>query len=215
MPRSLLALFFFAAFTSASAAGVLSTLAAATVPDVSKDPAHAPAGAYKLETAHSLVLFSIGHLGLTDYYGRFDKLSGTLDFDSNAPEKSATSITIDTTSVDTPSDRLNNELKGDNVFATAKFPEATFKSTSVEKTGPDTGRITGDLTIKGVTKPVVLDVVFNGGAKSAMGGGFALGFRATAQIKRSDFDMTDMIWSPFVGDDVTLIIEAMFQQAKD
>lgn len=203
MSRSLLALLFFAALTTAALA------------DVSQDPARAPNGTYKLETAHSLVIFSIGHLGLTDYYGRFDKLSGSLNFDSNEPEKSATSIAIDTTSVDTPSDRLNTELKTDNVFATGKYPEATFKSTSVVKTGPDTGRIAGDLTIKGITKPVVLDVVFNGGSKNPMGGGFALGFRATARIKRSDFDMTNMIWSPFVGDDVTLIIEAMFQQEKD
>lgn len=205
MMRRLFALLFVAAFSTAAAAQT----------SVSKDTTRAPTGAYKLETAHSLVIFSIGHLGLTDYYGRFDKLAGTLNFDSNQPEKSATTITIDTTSVDTPSDRLNTELKSDNVFATGKFPNATFKSTSIAKTGADTGRITGDLTIRGVTKPVVLDVVFNGGAKNPLGGGYSLGFRGTTTIKRSDFDMTNMMWSPYVGDTVTLIVEAMFMQEKD
>ena len=130
MSRCLFAFLFVAAFSTAAGAQT----------SVSKDTTRAPSGAYKLETAHSLVIFSIGHLGLTDYYGRFDKLAGTLNFDSNQPEKSATSITIDTTSVDTPSDRLNTELKSDNVFATGKFPNATFKSTSITKTGPDTRR---------------------------------------------------------------------------
>lgn len=193
--------------------GALSSAAAAQ--DVSKDPGRAPSGTYRLETAHSQILFSIAHLGLTDYYGRFDKLSGTLAFDANQPEKSATAITIATDSVDTPSDRLNDELKSANVFSSAQFPTASFKSTSVTRTGPDSGRITGDLTIKGVTKPVTLDVTFRGGEQDPLSGGYALGFRGTATIKRSDFGLTGMVWSPFVGDEVSLVVEAMFEQEKE
>ncbi len=188
---------------------------AATAQNVSKDPARAPNGAYTLETAHSQILFSITHLGLTNYYGRFDKLSGTLNFDANQPEKSATSITIATGSVDTPSERLNDVLKGPDVFSAGQFPSATFKSIAVVRTGPNTGRVTGNLTIRNVTKPVTLDVVFMGGEKDPLKNAYALGFRGATTIKRSDFGLTGMVWAPFVGDDVTLIIEAMFEQEKD
>jgi polyisoprenoid-binding protein YceI len=182
--------------------------------DVSKDAAKAPSGTYTLETQHSLVLFSVVHTGLTDYYGRFDRLQGTLAFDGNSPEKSATSITIDTTSVDTPSARLNDILKDTSVFSSAQFPAATFKSSTVTRTGPNTGHMEGTLTMKGVTKPVVLDVEFHGGGTNPLNGSYALGFHATGVIKRSDFGMTGAIWSSFVSDDVSLTIEAMFEQEK-
>jgi len=198
---------------AACLAGALSFGAEAQ--EISKDSSRAPSGAYALDAAHSQVLFSIAHMGLTDYYGRFDKLSGTLNFDANQPEKSATNVTIAMDSVDTPSGGLNDELKSAHVFSVAQFPTATFKSTSVERTGADTGRVSGDLTIKGVTKPVTLDVVFRGGEQDPLKSGYALGFRGTATIKRTDFGLTGMIWEPFVGDDVTLVIEAMFEQEKE
>jgi polyisoprenoid-binding protein YceI len=182
---------------------------------VSKDPSHAPAGAYRLVAAHSQILFSIAHMGLTDYFGRFDKLSGNLDFDPNEPEKSAVAVTIDAHSIDTPSDRLNDDLKSSSVFAVDQFPSASFKSVSVIRTGPDTGRITGDLTIKGVTKSVTLDVVYSGSEPDPLTDAYALGFHATATIKRSDFGLTGMVWEPLVGGDVKLIIEAMFEHEKD
>lgn len=182
---------------------------------VSTDPSLAPNGSYRLDVLHSQLLFSISHLGLTDYYGRFDKLAGTLDFDANQPERSSASVTIDMNSIDTPNERLSDTLKGADVFSVAQFPSAMFKSTSIVRTGPTTGRITGNLTFKGVTKPVVLDVVFNGGAPDPLSSAYALGFRATATIKRSDFGLTGMAWAPFVGDDVHLIIEAMFEQEKE
>jgi polyisoprenoid-binding protein YceI len=182
---------------------------------VSQDPSHAPTGAYQLETAHSQLLFSVLHIGLTDYYGRFDKLSGTLSFDAHEPEKSSVSITVDTSSIDTPSDRLEDELRGPSTFDTKQFATASFKSTSITRTGPNTGKIIGDLTLKNVTRPVTLDVTFNGGGKNPVSDAYALGFRATTTIKRSDFGLTGMIWAPFVSDDVQLIIEAMFQHEKN
>jgi polyisoprenoid-binding protein YceI len=181
---------------------------------VSRDPSLAPTGAYGLDPSHSQLLFSIAHIGLTDYYGRFDRLSGTLDFDPKNPEKSNVAVTIDASSVDTPSSGINDELKG-TVFGIRAFPTATFKSTSVRRMGPDLGRIEGNLTIKGVTKPVTLDVVFSGGEEDPLNGSYALGFKATATIKRTDFGLTGMEWEPLVGDDVNLIIEAMFERRKD
>ena len=177
---------------------------------VSRDPAQAPGGTYTADAGHTQVLFSLLHLGLTDYYGRFDRISGTLNYDPSQPERSTLDITIDTTSLDTTSDRLNNELK--TVFRAQQYPGATFRSTSVTRTGPNTGRVDGVLTIDDVTKPVALNVTFNGSEKNPMGGGYALGFQATTTIRRSDFGLNKAMWSPYVGDDVKLIIEAMFDQ---
>jgi polyisoprenoid-binding protein YceI len=182
---------------------------------VSADPRQAPTGRYGLEPNHSLVIFAISHLGLTDYYGRFDKLSGTLAFDSAEPEKSLVHIAIDMKSIDTPSPMLVSELTDAAVFDVAQFPTAIFKASSIVRTGPATGKITGDLTIKDVTKPVTLDVVFSGGRQNPMGSSYALGFHATTAIKRSDFGITGMPWDHLVGDDVKLIIEAMFLQQKE
>ena len=182
---------------------------------VSKDPGHAPAGLYRLETAHSQILFSIAHLGLTDYYGRFDRVSGTLNFDAGTPQNSSVDITIAAASIDTPSARLNEALRGPDVFAVDHFPDASFKSLRIERTGADTGRIAGLLTIRGIARPVTLDTVFSGGEFDPLGHGYALGFHATATIKRSDYAMAGMAWSPLVGDDVHVIVEAMFEYEKD
>jgi polyisoprenoid-binding protein YceI len=181
---------------------------------VSRDVSRAPNGTYQLEMSHSQILFSVLHIGLTNYYGRFDKLSGQLNLDANQPERSAVSISIDTTSVDTPSARTADELKSSSVFDVEQFPSASFRSTSVTRTGPNTGRITGDLTIRNITRPVSLDVTFSGGELNPLNDSYAIGFRATATIKRSEFGMTTAVWSSLVSDDVQLIIEAMFQHQK-
>ena len=188
---------------------------AAQAAGVSTDPKQAPTGAYQIEPRHTMVIFAIPHFGITDYYGRFEKVSGTLNFNPTAPEKSAVDIKIDMASANVMNSALVTELAGPNVFNTRDFPQATFKSTNVERTGPTTGKMTGDLTLRGVTKPVTFDVTFNGGVQSPLGGnGYDLGFHATTVIKRSDFGMTAMDWSNFVGNEVKLTIEAMFVQQK-
>jgi len=192
----------------------LALAGAAHADGVSTDPKKAPAGAYQVETHHTLVLFAIPHLGLTDYYGRFEKISGTLNFNPGAPEKSSVDVSIDTSSANVMSAELINELVGPSVFDSAHFPTATFKSTSIERTGSNTGRMTGDLTIHGVTKPVTFDVTFNGGLQAPIGNAYEIGFHATATVKRSDFGLDKMMWKSFVGDDVKLIIEALFTQPK-
>jgi polyisoprenoid-binding protein YceI len=186
----------------------------ASATDVSTDPKSAPAGAYQLETHHTQVIFAIPHLGITDYYGRFEKVSGTLNFNPSAPEKSSVDVSIDTSSANVMSSEVLNALVGPSVFDAAKFPTATFKSTSIVRSGPTTGKITGDLTIHGVTKPVTFDVTYNGGLHAPIGNAYDIGFHATATIKRSEFGLDKMIWNSFVGDDVKLTIEAMFLQQK-
>jgi polyisoprenoid-binding protein YceI len=198
-----------------AAAFMLAALTTSATAQSSSDPKQAPAGSYSLETRHSQLLFAIPHMGITDYYGRFDKLSGTLNWNAGAPEKSSVSITIDMTSADTPSRELIGELVGANVFKADQFPTATFKSTAVTRTGPSTGTIAGDLTLRGVTKQVTLDVTFGGVTKDPFTGADDIGFHATATVKRTDFGITGMVWEGIVGDDVKLTIEAMFQHKKD
>jgi polyisoprenoid-binding protein YceI len=183
---------------------------------VASDPKQAPAGSYEVEPRHTQLVFAVSHFGLTDFYGRFDKVSGTLTFDPADPSKSTVSISIDTASVDTPNAQLNSEIQAPAIFDSAHFPAATFKSTSIARSGPNSGRITGDLTLKGIAKPVTLEATYNGGLKSPIGGNaFLIGFHATTTIRRSDFNMTSAMWSPLVGDDVKLTIEALFVQARE
>ena len=181
----------------------------------SDDPKKAPTGSYSMDPRHSLVVFAIPHLGITDYYGRFDRVTGSLSFNAGAPEKSSVNVTIDMTSVDVPSKELIGELSGTSVFDATKYPTATFKSTSVERTGPNTGTITGDLTLHGVTKSVTLDTTFGGLTTDPFSGADDIGFRATTTVKRTDFGLTGMVWESVVSDDVKLTIEAMFQHSKD
>ena len=199
---------FVVCLTSLACAGL------ARADSVSTDPKSAPAGAYQVETRHTQVLFAIPHLGITDYYGRFERVSGSLNFNPSAPEKSSVSVSIETATASVPSEELTRALAAADVFDSIAFPTATFKSTSIQRTGPSSGTMTGDLTIRGVTKPVTFDVTFNGGLPAPMGAAYDIGFHATATIKRSDFGMDKMMWASFVGDDVKLIIEAMFQQQK-
>ncbi len=193
----------------------LLALTGAALAAPSGDPKKAPTGSYSMDPRHSLVVFAIPHLGITDYYGRFDKVSGVLSFNSGAPEKSSVDVTIDMTSIDVPSKELVGELSGGNVFDSVKFPTATFKSTSITRTGPNTGTITGDLTLHGVTRSVTLDTTFGGLTTDPFSGKDDIGFHATTTVKRTDFGLTGMVWESVVSDDVKLTIEAMFQHAKD
>lgn len=189
-------------------------ITAVNADSVSMDPKNAPPGAYQIETHHTQIIFAIPHLGITDYYGRFEKYSGTLNFNPGAPEKSSVDVSVDTSSANVMSSEVVGQLVGPSVFDSAKFPTATFKSTSVVRSGPNTGKMTGDLTIHGVTKSVTFDVTYNGGLHAPIGNAYDLGFHATATIRRSDFGLDKMIWASFVGDEVKLTIEAMFLQQK-
>lgn len=182
---------------------------------VSTNPTQAPNGSYPLEQAHSQILFSILHIGLTPFYGRFDRVSGNLDWNANNPEQSHVSIAIGMDSIDTPSAKLNDTLKSKTVFDATQFPEAKFETTKIVREGPDRGKITGNLTIRDVTKPVTLDVKFLGTEHNPLGDSIVLGFSATTTIKRSDFGLTGMVWGSMVGDPVELMIEAMFQKADE
>jgi len=180
--------------------------------DQTFDLTKVPPGDYEAEKSHTALFFEISHFGLSAYIGSFNKLDAKLTFDNADPTKSTLEAIIDPASVDTRVTKLNEHLKDADFFDVAQFPEATFKSTKIETTGERTGKITGDLTLHGVTKPVTLDVTFNGGAPNPFSQQFTLGFSGTATIKRSDFGMSAFL--PKIGDVVALRIEAEFAKVK-
>lgn len=177
------------------------------------DLSKAHTGKYVMDASHASVLFNLSHLGYSHYFGRFNKLEGTLQFDNKAPEKSKLEVTINMNSVDTNNEKLQAELVSKSWFDAAQYPKATFVSTKIEKTSDSTGKVTGDLTLHGVTKPVVLDVTFNGAGTRPIMNTDAMGFSATTTIKRSDFNVSNYV--PMVGDAVTLTIEAEFEYKPD
>jgi len=170
-------------------------------------PVPAKNGTYKIDPRHSQILFEIQHMKLSDFFGRLGPVSGTLVFDPDAPEKSTLDAAVDMMTIDTHVPQLDKELV--DFFKGATFPSATFKATGITRTGEDTGTVTGDLTLAGVTKPVTLNVTFKGARNPPIPfQPYRIGFNATATIKRSDFDLTHTIWSGIVADEVTLLIEA-------
>jgi polyisoprenoid-binding protein YceI len=197
--------------TSAGTAAVASPPAATLTP-----AADMPAGAYKVDPNHAFVLWKVKHTELSTYVARFTKFDATIDFNPKDVTKSTVTAKIDPTSIETdyvPGERdFNKELAQDETwFNAGKFPDITFKSTKVEKTGDNTGVVTGDLTLLGVTKPVTLDVTYNGAyADQPFSHKPTLGFAAVGVIKRSDWGLATYV--PMIGDEVTLEIHGEFAQ---
>ena len=178
----------------------------------SPPPAELPAGAYRLDPEHATVLVKIDHLGFSRLVGRFDRFGATLDFDSENPAASRLSANIDPASIDLNLPKFEQDLRGSDWFDVARYPEARFDSRVIELTGANTGRVTGDLTLHGVTEPVTLDVTFNGGGDSLVTGRYTLGFAATGTLSRSAFGLGG--YAPAVGDEVALEIHAEFQRVE-
>jgi polyisoprenoid-binding protein YceI len=188
-------------------------LAACATPPVIT-PSAAPAGNYKLDPAHASVTWSLSHAGLSNYTARFDTISGALNYTPDTPHNSRVDIRIDPKSVNTGLPKFDEEIAtSGNYFDADTYPEIRFVSTDIKITGEAAGLITGDLTLKGVTKPVTLDVIFNGAGKSFGNPGKTLGFSATTTFKRSDYNMSHLI-AFGIGDEVTLRIETEFNEAQ-
>jgi polyisoprenoid-binding protein YceI len=160
---------------------------------------------YEFDKSHTAILFFVSHLGFSNTVGKFTDFDGYFTFDEQKPETSTINVTIKPTGVRTSSDKLDEHLQNKDFFHTEQFPEVKFVSTSVKITGKNTGEITGDLTLLGVTKPVVLNVAFNKAGEHPMTKDQLAGFSATATIKRSEFGMNYGLG--MVGDEVKLIIE--------
>jgi polyisoprenoid-binding protein YceI len=191
---------------------------AATATPTAAAPAGPPAGAYVMDKAHTSVTFRVSHMGFSRYTARFATVDGKLKFDPAAPKAMAVEATIDPQSLalNAPPAGFHDQLMGKNFFDAGVFKAITFKSTKVEPTGPKTAKVTGNFTLHGVTKPVTLDVTYNGGypPNSMDPGGARVGFSAHGVIQRSAFGMGFGVpakGSTFgVGDDVEVMIETEF-----
>jgi polyisoprenoid-binding protein YceI len=181
----------------------------------------APSGQYALDANHTTVTVRALHFSLARYTLRFNRVSGTLNFNAENPAQSTVEASVDVTSLDTPyaGDRdFDAELQNSEWLDSAAHPTATFRSTGVEVTGPNTGRITGDLTLHGVTRPVTFDVTYNGSWRQhPMGPPISgVGFSARTTIQRSQFGVTTLLPSAGpasgVSDDVVIEVEAEFNR---
>ena len=183
---------------------------AATIVTLSAGSAAAQQDAWQFDSAHSAAQFSVRHMMVSTVRGNFTKLTGTLQWDGKSVSAAAIEATVPVDSIDTREAKRDAHLKSADFFDAANYPTITFKSVSVEPSGPGKAKLTGDLTMHGVTKRVVFDV--EGPTPIlTMGGAQRVGASATTSIKRKDFGIA---WSRtldngglIVGDEVTITID--------
>ena len=165
---------------------------------------------WKIDTSHTSAAFSVRHMMISNVHGQFQTVTGTVEFDENDPLRSVVDVQIDVASLTTRDERRDGHLRSADFFDAEKYPYITFKSRRVEKTDATRGRLIGDLTIRDVTKEVVLDVEYAGQAKSPFGTVNA-GFTGRTKINRKDFGLN---WNValetggvLVGDTVNITID--------
>jgi polyisoprenoid-binding protein YceI len=174
--------------------------------------AAAQAGTWQIDPNHTAAQFSVRHLGVSTVRGAFTKVTGSAKYDPADLSKTSLEATIETTSVDTRVEMRDNDLRSPRFFDAQKFPTITFHSKTTKASGPGKLQITGDLTIHGVTKEVVLDV--DGPSepiKDPMGKGLRMGASATTKVNRQDFGVSAL--PGIVGDDITITIDTELTQA--
>jgi polyisoprenoid-binding protein YceI len=198
-------------FTAALLSASLLSSAAFAQPTADTAPANVQEGAYTVEPNHTRVLFAVSHMGFTTWYGEFTNASGTLNLAPKSVETSTFEIHIPANTVSTSNAKLDGELKDVQWLDAAKFPEIVFKAKQVKRTGDKTAKVTGELTLHGVTKPVTLDVTFNGAGINPLDKKYTVGFEARGAIKRSEFGVKTYV--PLIGDDVKIIISAGFERS--
>lgn len=165
--------------------------------------ANAFADEYKVDAAHSTVIFRVKHIGVSYFYGRFNEIKGGFTFDEADPTSLALDVEIKTESIDTNSKKRDDHLKGPDFFHAKQYKTITFKSTKVEQGQDNTFGVTGDLTLHGVTKSITIDVVHVGSGSDSRGRHHA-GFDTSFTIKRSDFGMDYMLGG--LGDDIRIMV---------
>ena len=175
----------------------------------------AAADVYKIDKNHTEIRFTYNHLGLTTQAGQFLDYEGTLSFDETKPEASVLEVKIKTSSITTHVPALDKRLRGPEFFDAEKHPVITFKSTKVVRTGAESGQVTGDLTMRGITLPVTLTVSFNFSGVHPLALALAkykdtsaVAFSARTELLRSSFGLGK--FAPMTSDAVTLSIEAEF-----
>lgn len=160
---------------------------------------------YVFDKAHTQILFFVSHLGFSMMQGEFHDYDGEFVFDRDDPSRSSVEVSIATASVDTDHEKLNEHLRTPDFFNSEAHPTMSFKSTSIERTGENSGRITGDFTMLGVTRPLTLNVTFNKADVHPVNKNYIAGFSGSTTIRRSDYGMTYSV--PAVGDEVEVRLE--------
>ncbi len=188
------------------------TAATLTAAAIMAAPVMAAPEAYVLDSSHSQVLFSYNHLGYSTTYGMFSGFEGQISYDAEDPAASSVSVSMPVTSMFTGWEARENHFMSGDFFDASADDLVTFTSTSIEVTGDNTALITGDLTMNDVTKEVVLDAVLNQAGEHPMAETPWLGFNATTQLLRSDFEVG--AFAPFVSDEVEVTISIEAQKAE-
>lgn len=193
-----------------AAALVLATSGPALAQVANHEPSQVQAGSYVIDPTHTQVGFGVSHMGFTTYYGHFADASGTLELTPKNPAGSKLSVSVPTASVSTTSEKLDGELKSEQWFDAAKYPTITFVSTQIVPSGHGAARVTGDLTMHGVTKPVTFDAKFVGAGTNPLDRRYTVGFAITGLISRSDFGVKTYV--PLIGDEVAITISGAFEK---
>jgi polyisoprenoid-binding protein YceI len=191
------------------AAVLLISTAGAAQAQTTTSPAAVQAGTYKLDPAHGKITWSITHFGFSTYIGQFGHVDATLKVDPKAVGATTLEVTVDANSLGTLNPALDTHLKSKDFLDVATFPSATFHATKVTPTGEKTADIAGDLTLHGVTKPVVVHAAFMQAGPNPVDKKYELGFAGSAEILRSDFGIKSYL--PVISDKVTLTMEAEFK----
>ena len=167
--------------------------------------ASASADVYDVDGLHSSVIFRVSYMGVSNFYGRFNEVTGTYALDYADPSNSSIDITIPTESIDTANEGRDNHLRGADFFSAKEFPAIRFVGTSFDGVDDDTIRVTGDLTVRGVTESVTVDIDWVG-ERSDPRGGYRSGIDATMVINRSDFGVNYGVDIGVLGDETAIMI---------
>ena len=195
-----------------AAAIALSGVSAGAIAQVDgfiRNPAQVQSGTYVLDPAHGKITWSMDHMGFSTYVGQFTDVSATLDLDVRNPSASKLQAQVKTDSAGSLNSALDGHLKTADFLDTAKHPTASFQATRIRLVDADSAEISGKLTLRGVTKSIVILADFNQAGVSPVDRKYTIGFDGHARIKRSDFGINYGL--PLLGDDVTLHFEAEFK----
>ncbi|MFH6781954.1 MULTISPECIES: YceI family protein [Methylobacterium] len=185
-------------------------LAAPASAQATRDPAQIQAGTYTVDPGHTQALFTVNHFGFSPYTGIFSDVSGTLELQPAKPAESRLKVTIPVKSLYAPSQHMTDSLKSDKWLDATQFPEMTFTSTKITPEGKDKAKVAGDLTLHGVTKPVILEVTLVGAGTNPINKKATVGFEAKGTLKRSEFGVKTFV--PAVSDEVQLTLHGAFER---
>jgi polyisoprenoid-binding protein YceI len=211
------------AFAAAAASSLALAFAAGSAlaqDALTHDPAAVKSGDYVLDPDHGKITFSVVHMGYSVYQGQFTGVQAKLHLDAAHPSASTLDATVPVDGIATGNAHLDAHLKTADFFDLAKFPNVAFHATKIDRTGPKTARITGDLTLLGVTHPVTLEAEFLQAGKQPFFGVYEVGFAAHGELKRSEWGMTKFTSAPNlpgfvpVSDEVKLQFEGEFKAAQ-